>query len=280
MPASSTLENSFGAAATQFAAQCLAGASDATALFRVIYGLNDGKDYGRYFFGQNSLITFADAATSLSGLIAQSVTQQQAVESAVEAFIGADTDPTQYYGLASLLTEAVRTACANPADAVRILSGLVAFSVVIPYDPIAGDPLGTQIYLLSATAANALRKASAASLVRATQDYVPTSQQDAFRVRDQVASLLDDLATYCADIFDDASADALDAARVAIVEDLSARGGALASVETLSFNANLPALVLAYRLYGDATRAGDLVARNSLVPDPGFMPSTIEALTA
>lgn len=45
----------------------------------------------------------------------------------------------------------------------------------------------------------------------------------------------------------------------------------------ISFNAPLPALAIAYRLYQDASRTVDLMARNA-VPHPAFMPTTIEAL--
>jgi prophage DNA circulation protein len=46
----------------------------------------------------------------------------------------------------------------------------------------------------------------------------------------------------------------------------------------VNFSANLPALVLAQVLYGDATREPDLSARNDPT-NPGFMPLSIESLT-
>lgn len=280
MPAASTLNQSFGAAATQFAEAALAAAADATALYRVIYGLDDGNDYGRYFYGQNPLVTFADAATSLSGLIAQEVTQQQTVLAAAEALVAVDTDIANFGPAADALTEAVRTACANPADAVRLLLELCSFTATINSGGIADDPIGEQLYLLGSIAASWLRLAAAASLVRATADYQPTSREDALDIADQVGTVLDALATFCADIFDDATATALFEARTAVVADLQTRGAALADVTTVQYRAPMPALVIAYRLYGDATRAGDVLARNNLVPHPGFMPLELEVLTS
>ena len=278
MAASSTLNLSFGVAAVEFSEEAEAAATDATALFNVIYGLNDGNDYGRYFYGQNPLVTFADAATSLAGVISQSVTQQQAVQAAAEALIASDTDPSVYGPLALALTEAVRTACANPADAVRLLLELCAFQVKITTGGVANDPIGAQLYLLSARAATWLRLKAASSLIRATADYQPTSQQDAQSISTQVSDVLDALALFCADVFDDKTASALYSARAAIVEDLQARGASLASVTRVSFGRPLPALVIAYRLYGDATRWDDVLARNP-VPHAGFLPLELEVLS-
>jgi prophage DNA circulation protein len=278
MPASSTLESSIGEAAAQFGALVLADAQDATALYRVVFGLNDGNDYGRYFVGQNPLVAFTDAAGSVTALIAQSVTLTEEVKAAIEALNATATSISAFGPATSVLTEALRTACANPADAVRVLIALAGFTAVLPRLLSLSEPIGQQIYVLSSYAALRLRLAAAASLIRATADYIPTSQADALSLRDAVADLLDNLALVCADLFDDASYRALDAARVAVIEDLTARGGTLSDIVEQQFNASLPASVIAYRLYGDATRASDLIARNDANPHPLCMPVVIEAL--
>ncbi len=54
-PATSTLEQTIGAATAQFGLLVQAAANDATAIFRVIYGLSDGNDYGRYFGAEDPL---------------------------------------------------------------------------------------------------------------------------------------------------------------------------------------------------------------------------------
>lgn len=274
----STLEASMGVAATQFAQAAISAAADATALYRVVYGLNDGNDYGRYFFGQNPLVTFADAAASLTALIAQGVTQQQAVLSAVDDLIAVDSDPANFGPAASGLTEAVRLACANPADAVRLLVGLCGFTPTIRTSGVADDPIGEELYLLGARAALRLRLAAAASLVRASADYQPTSREDAQAIANEVGQALDTLALFCADIFDDATASALFAARAAVVADLDARGASLASIATVKLTGARSTLVTAYRLYADATRADEVLARNP-VPHPAFLPAEIEVAT-
>lgn len=59
--------------------------------------------------------------------------------------------------------------------------------------------------------------------------------------------------------------------RAAVVADLSARAATLPSLVTFVPTRTLPALVIAYRLYGDASRAEEIVARNDLIY-PGFVP--------
>jgi prophage DNA circulation protein len=60
--------------------------------------------------------------------------------------------------------------------------------------------------------------------------------------------------------------------RAAVVRDVAARSEFLQSRSTYTPQAVLPALVLAHRIYQDATRADELVARNS-VSHPAFMPA-------
>ena len=62
-----------------------------------------------------------------------------------------------------------------------------------------------------------------------------------------------------------------------MVADLNAQANRVAPVIQVNLSANLPALVLAQQLYGDARRADELIMRN----DPanlGFTQTTIEAL--
>jgi prophage DNA circulation protein len=276
--ATSTIEASVGVTAAAFADALKMAAADATSVFRVVYGIDDGNDYGRYFFGQDALVTYTDAATSIASLIAQGVMQQEAAAAAATDLVEAGFTAIAGFGAAcDTAAEALRLACANPADAVRLLAALAGFAMGRRLANPPTDAIGQQIYVLAARAVLRLRVAATQSLVRATADYQPTSQQDAQAVRDGVCFLIDALALKCADIFDDATSTRLDSARVAVFEDLTARGAALSQVVSVALQANLPAPVVAYRLYGDATRAGDLVARNE-PPHPGFMPIQIEGL--
>jgi len=59
--------------------------------------------------------------------------------------------------------------------------------------------------------------------------------------------------------------------RVAVIEDVRERGLRLPEVASYTPPTTMPALLIAHRLYGDATREADIVARNRL-RHPGFVP--------
>lgn len=75
---------------------------------------------------------------------------------------------------------------------------------------------------------------------------------------------------------------ALTALRVALIRDLTARSITAPRVATATLSATLPALVAAYNIHGDATRAEELIARNRrLICHPGFVPggTALEIIT-
>ena len=80
---------------------------------------------------------------------------------------------------------------------------------------------------------------------------------------------------------DDSLFQALDALRAAMVTDLRTRGARLPELTTYTPRGSMPALVIAYRLYGDATRDEEIVLRNH-ISRPGFVPGgrELEVLNA
>jgi len=309
MPATSTLEQTIGAVTTAFAALVSAAAADATSIFHVIWGLSDGNDYGRYFSAENPLIPYESSATSIPAMAAAGASLRAAVAAAIAQ---AETDAAgkliAYPADILAVTEALRAACANPADAIRLLSGLASFQATTPFDgpnpvsdqaasialtiyfaagsgfagqPIAawptwfGDPFVLQFAQLVGAAAVLMRRAAAISLARASATYVPTSYQDAVAKRGLVDGVLQSVILEAGNLFDDASYLALEALDVAVVTDLKTRGGNLAQIVNRSFGAQQPALVLAYRLYQNASRADEILARNDTA-HPAFLPVNLE----
>lgn len=63
----------------------------------------------------------------------------------------------------------------------------------------------------------------------------------------------------------------LAALRAAVAEDLRVRGARLPEARHVTFGATLPALVVAYRVHGDAARDAEIVDRNR-IRHPGFVP--------
>lgn len=110
----------------------------------------------------------------------------------------------------------------------------------------------------------------------------------AVAVRDDLAARLDDEA---AGIVPESATpqavsepvyQALTALRIALIRDLTARSIDAPRLSSATLPATLPALVAAYRIHGDATRADELIARNRrLIRHPGFVPGgvALEILT-
>jgi prophage DNA circulation protein len=68
--------------------------------------------------------------------------------------------------------------------------------------------------------------------------------------------------------------------RAAVVRDLTVRGADLARTARYTPKQTLPALAVAYRIYGDASRDEEIAARNR-IRHPGFVPGgeTLEVLS-
>ena len=150
------------------------------------------------------------------------------------------------------LASAVRAACVDPADQVR---QMLALAQSAPLDAM-GAPL---------------RRVALAQMARASAAYQPSSYQDAAALRGLVCDALDDEITRAGDAGEDEVYTAFRALRIAVVLDLRARADALPRLRQVTVPP-LPAEVLAYRLYGDATRADELVTRADPI-NPLFMPT-------
>lgn len=112
-----------------------------------------------------------------------------------------------------------------------------------------------------------VRATAAIERARALSDMTFPDFNAAIAARDGVLQQLDSVADTTRN---DQVYDALSSLRAVVVRDVAARGANLARVVTVTPPATLPALVLAYDLYDDASRDGELVARNR-AKHPGFM---------
>lgn len=93
-------------------------------------------------------------------------------------------------------------------------------------------------------------------------------QEQASQVQDAFLAAIEQAEQHASDtVFQ-----ALERVRVDLIKDLDSRGAGLPSVTQVTPQQTLPALVQAYRLYGDSTRDSDLVNRNQL-QHPGFVPA-------
>jgi len=109
---------------------------------------------------------------------------------------------------------------------------------------------------------------SAAPAPASAASPIVWSANQALAMRDAVTDALDEQMLTAPDpVYDD-----FRALRAAVCADVAARGANLAQAVSYTPPATLPALVIAQLLYGDATRADDVIARNAIaIRHPGFV---------
>ncbi|MDA3920968.1 MAG: DNA circularization N-terminal domain-containing protein [Salinisphaera sp.] len=104
------------------------------------------------------------------------------------------------------------------------------------------------------------------------------SFDDAIATRNTLLGYIDTAQLAAAD---DTLYDQLTALRTALIRDVDQRAGPLARLETYTPRQTLPALVLAWTLYGVANRDAEIINRNAVF-NPGFIPGgqPLEVLNA
>lgn len=116
-----------------------------------------------------------------------------------------------------------------------------------------------------------VRRSAVIAAARAAADIDFTSYNDAVATRDELAEIFEKEIVAAADAGDDVAYEALAAVRGAMVADITQRGAPLSRLGTYTPPLTMPVLVIAHRLYGDASRADEIAARNGL-RHPGFVP--------
>ena len=270
--------------ATKWATPALSLVRDATNLSHLASNLPGV--FGRYFGGANvgGLGLLGDtgnqifsAATSVSSLISSAAAARAFVDKTVTTFLtlaGGD-EPAAFASSAQTVSEAVRAACADPADAIRLLGELADD---VEADPETTSPVGIARATMQEACADLFRRAAVASLARAAGLYQPSSYDDAARIRSIVTGRIDAESEVAGERGDDDSFNALRDLRRAVFDDLTARGASLATVTTYMMPSPLPSLYLANRLYRDAKREDQLVRQVSPV-HPLFFPTAFKALS-
>jgi prophage DNA circulation protein len=177
----------------------------------------------------------------------------------------------------------VREIITEPLDALRLYQSLFDAGADSP-----GVPTTTATRRTQAQATDAMQRLAREAAVIEAADAAAAAEfastDDALGARDALIDGFDArLATtdpvtgapIANDVFD-----ALRELRAAAIEDLHVRGARLPRITHYTPRATLPAAVIAYRLYGDAERAAEIVAHNK-IRHPGFVPGgrRLEVLT-
>ncbi|ATU72682.1 Mu-like prophage FluMu DNA circulation protein [Gluconacetobacter sp. SXCC-1] len=227
---------------------------------------------GRYVGGNGA--TVDPSATEDSVL--QDLTTNGQIISANVAGLADAADATALATAILAVPESVRSAVADPAGQIAVLTPLASCAATVLA---SSAPIGGAIATAQTATATLCRQAALLSLSRACGDWQPSSAEDAQAMRLKLGTLLDDEATTAADNGNDASFQALRALRAQVLQDLADRGARLPDVVTVTRNAPLPALVLAQQLYANGSRAPDLIRRADPI-HPAFMPTSFEALSS
>lgn len=262
--------------AAAYANQALQIANDATSLVKLSVGLVG--DYGR-LLGLASGVAVGEVVAGTAGLTTADLTgkaaaARESVQTACDALTSAAAaiatgNPADTATAAVGVVNAVLAASSTPGDAIRNLASLCAFAPT-------GVAFGDELVAQQATVL-ALQRAAVAAIAQASSQYQPASTDDAAAIRVSVLAALDTAITTAGDAGEDSVFTALRALRAIVVQDLNVRGAQLPTLVSVRMDASLPSLVLAQRLYRDATRADELVRRAAPV-HPGFMPRSFQAL--
>lgn len=257
------------------AGDVVAKGNDATALANLTSQLPG--NFGRYSTGANAGYAASRASpyaadVTVDDLIVHAAAQRSLIARAAQTVQTAAADLGTAASLTVMstsmidLVDTLVAACADPADAARLLIALVGTP------PIAATA-GAAVIL-------AFQRAVAAELGAVCAVYEPQSYDDAIALLQQASAVIDRVATAAADAGDDESAGAMDALLAEVVRNLRARGADLAPIKTFAFGAAMPDIVLAQRLYRDPSRADQLLAQCPDVINPLFMPINFQALAA
>lgn len=202
------------------------------------------------------------AAQTLSGSLAILMQSPQMLASGIQG---------QIYALAALAQ--------TPRDAWNALQTFLNGKPLwkTPFVSLT-TPSGIQQSLNQTAVADLVRRTALVEAARASSQMTFTSYNESLAVLTILAGALDaELestamnATGLIVPLDDDVYDALLDLRTAVVRDITARGANLAKLTTVTLPRTMPALVAAYRIYGDCTMDADIVARNN-IRHPGFLP--------
>ncbi|MBI1407292.1 MAG: hypothetical protein GC145_14350 [Caulobacter sp.] len=187
--------------------------------------------------------------------------------------------PASLAGRVIGLVGQIRALAGNPLAALPALRSLMGFGSTLAH--VLGDTPSRKRQRANQAAFVALvRRTAAAEAVAAVSEATFTSYEQAAAIRDDLAAAIDVLALEAGDAGDDDAFLVLENLRAALIRDVGARGGSLARVFAYTPGQTEPAMVTAFRVYGDASRDLEIVARNG-ISHPGFVPGgrTLELLT-
>jgi prophage DNA circulation protein len=237
--------NAITATAGEWSDKIQSLARDATSLYGTV-SLLGGSDFGRYFNGRNSgfltgLVSPYSAATSVPDLISLGAANRAAVATAAAAIdtalagYGVTTRATDVAAAVQATVGALQASVADPADGVRMLSGLAAFTPISPGSRAAAGVATTNLF----------QRAVATAIARVSATYAPASADDASAARMAVLAPIEQVIDVAGESGEDAVLQTFRALRKAVVDNLGAQGASLPRLITVDSPSAMPSVVLA-----------------------------------
>ena len=266
-------------------AKILALGNDATGLFG-LSSLLPGN-FGLYW-GGNGLASASGLLFGLRGTfstVAQLMTGganargviATAFSTLVEGALGIDLSSCQPFAIAAQgLMGALMGAVSSPRDAIRMALSAAAFA---PVYRIETSPVGVYRDVAMGATGDLFRRAAVVSAARASAAWQPANYSEAITVRDSITTVMDAEITVAGDQGEDDAYRDLQALRVAVARDLTARAADLAVLVRIETREPMPALAMAYRLYQDTGREAELTLESG-TPHPAFLSTSFLALSS
>jgi prophage DNA circulation protein len=197
-----------------------------------------------------------DLGNELANLIQTPATLISTVAGVVSSFIGIASDIKTAFGVYDQL--------------------LAGFKITSPISRTAANGVATQNRAAMAdnqeligTALGSIAVVSMAQAI-AADDVLFTSYDDAIAIRDALLAELDDQSAATTLSYSEYAA--ITELQTALYKRVEQLAPGLNKIEYIQRRTSLPALVIAHQVYGDATKADELVSRNSIA-NPLFMPA-------
>ncbi|MHC1700281.1 MAG: DNA circularization protein [Humidesulfovibrio sp.] len=170
----------------------------------------------------------------------------------------------------------------TPVTSASLASGLAMQTLPMATTTASTTPSVTQTTVQAqnqvnlAAVDNLVQQTAVAEAARASAQATYSSADEALAVRETLCEALEVVSSRASDPVYVRLADL----RAAVVLDLGTRAAQLPRLANYQLPATMPALVVAHRIHGDATREADIVARNR-VRHPGAVPggTTLEVLS-
>ncbi|CFR03651.1 DNA circularization protein [Yersinia kristensenii] len=237
------------------------------------YGRYNHGTVGGSSSGATATVSQQNDTTNLSLLVAQrlafTVEGQAAVNTALNEL--RDANSIERHGEKMLLlVNTLQSSGISTLDVIRMMENLV----VTQDDTFHANGSDRAV---ADTSHHLMTTLCAGGMVCAAAQYQPESYDDAVRVLGRVCEVIDNTALAAADRGNDETYGALMLMRESIVLLLQQAGANLSRVGEVNFNRSLPALMLANRLYQDASRGDGLVKMANPI-HPAFMPTRFKAL--